>query len=181
DGGARISSQPRGLRTGPRYRCQPALPVQADRRGSQGRQWTAGHRGARLARERGPQQSYDRSRSLYCRSVCRGSAAVLLLRPPVRGARSGRGSGGFTLIEMIVVVFLLALAMLGILAVFDASARINKSEQQVADAEGAVRYGIYQMTPAIRMGGAGGVLITQADLNRSDRGTNMGGIMIVMA
>ncbi len=103
---------------------------------------------------------------------------MLLLRPPVRGARSGRGSGGFTLIEMIVVVFLLALAMLGILAVFDASARINKSEQQVADAQGAVRYGIYQMTRAIRMAGAGGLFITQAVLNRPDPSTNMGGITI---
>ena len=75
---------------------------------------------------------------------------------------------GFTLIEMIVVVFLLALAMLGILAVFDASARINKSEQDVADAQGAVRYGIYQMTRSIRLAGAGGLFLTQAVLNRPD-------------
>src|SRR5262249_27032192 len=75
---------------------------------------------------------------------------------------------GFTLIETIVVVFLLALAMLGILAVFDASARINKSEQDVADAQGAVRYGIYQMTRAIRLAGAGGLFLTQAVLNRPD-------------
>ena len=47
--------------------------------------------------------------------------------------------GGFTLIEMIVVVFLLAIAMLGILSVFDASARINKSEQDVADWHIALR------------------------------------------
>jgi len=75
---------------------------------------------------------------------------------------------GFTLVEMIIVVFLLALAMLGILAVFDASARINKSEQDVADAQGAVRYGIYNMTRAIRMAGAGGLFVTQAVLNRPD-------------
>jgi prepilin-type N-terminal cleavage/methylation domain-containing protein len=47
---------------------------------------------------------------------------------------------GFTLVEMIVVTFLLLIAMLGLLAV-DASARINK-ETDVADAQGAVRYGI---------------------------------------
>ena len=70
---------------------------------------------------------------------------------------------------MIVVVFLLAIAMLGILAVFDASARINKSEQDVADAQGAVRYGIYQMTRAIRMAGAGGLYVTQAVLNTRRR------------
>lgn len=75
---------------------------------------------------------------------------------------------GFTLVEMIVVVFLLAIAMLGILAVFDASARLNKSEQEVADAQGAVRYGIYQMTRTIRMAGAGGLFVTQAVLNRPD-------------
>ena len=83
---------------------------------------------------------------------------------------------GFTLIEMIVVVFLLALAMLGILAVFDASARINKSEQDVADAQGAVRYGIYQMTRAIRIAGAGGLYLTQAVLNSPD--PNVAGITL---
>jgi prepilin-type N-terminal cleavage/methylation domain-containing protein len=96
----------------------------------------------------------------------------------VNAKRASRGSAGFTLIEMIVVVFLLALAMLGILAVFDASARINKSEQQVADAQGAVRYGIYQMTRAIRMAGAGGLFITQAVLNQPDPSPSMGGITI---
>src|SRR5450759_891137 len=69
---------------------------------------------------------------------------------------------------MIVVVFLLALAMLGLLSVFDASARINKSESDVADAQGAVRYGIYSMTRAIRMAGSGGLYVTQAVLNHAD-------------
>ena len=83
---------------------------------------------------------------------------------------SGRFSDarGFSLIEVLVVVLLLAIAMLGILAVFDASARINKSEQDVADAQGAVRYGVYQMTRAIRMAGAGGLFLTQAVLNAQD-------------
>jgi prepilin-type N-terminal cleavage/methylation domain-containing protein len=85
-------------------------------------------------------------------------------RPDHRVARER----GFTLVEMIVVVFLLALAMLGILAVFDASARVNKSEQDVADAQGAVRYGVYQMTRAIRMAGSGGLFVTQAILNAPD-------------
>ena len=76
--------------------------------------------------------------------------------------------GGFTLVEMIVVVFLFALAMLGVLSVFDASARINKSEQDVADAQGAVRYGIYAMTRAIRMAGSGGLPVTQAVVNAAD-------------
>jgi len=80
-----------------------------------------------------------------------------------------RSSQGFTLVEMIVVVFLLALAMLGILSVFDASARINKSESDIADAQGAVRYGIYSMTRAVRMAGAGGLYVTQAVIN-SDPG-----------
>ena len=81
---------------------------------------------------------------------------------------SSGSPGGFTLVEMIVVVFLLALAMLGILSVFDASARINKSESDVADAQGAVRYGIYSMTRAIRMAGSGGLYVTQAVLNARD-------------
>jgi prepilin-type N-terminal cleavage/methylation domain-containing protein len=77
---------------------------------------------------------------------------------------------GFTLVEMIVVTFLLLVAMLGLLAVFDASARINKSETDVADAQGAVRYGIYQMTRVIRMAGSGGLYVTQAVLNARDPG-----------
>ena len=79
-----------------------------------------------------------------------------------------RAQAGFTLVEMIVVVLLLSIAMLGILAVFDASARINKSETDVADAQGAVRYGVYQMTRAIRMAGSGGLFVTQAVLNHRD-------------
>ena len=78
-------------------------------------------------------------------------AAIRRLGTTPARARARASAGGFTLIEMIVVVLLLSVAMLGILAVFDASARINKSEQDVADAQGAVRYGVYQMTRAIRM------------------------------
>jgi prepilin-type N-terminal cleavage/methylation domain-containing protein len=87
-------------------------------------------------------------------------------------------SRGFTLIEMIVVVFLLALAMLGILSVFDASARINKSESDVADAQGAVRYGIYSMTKAIRMAGSGGLYVSQAVLNHADPDSSLPGISV---
>ena len=86
-----------------------------------------------------------------------------LLGPP-RGSR-----GGFTLVEMLVAVFLLSLVVLGALSVFDASARINKSEQDVADAQAAVRYGISWMTRAIRMAGSGGLFVTQAVLNAADR------------
>src|SRR5215471_13817731 len=85
---------------------------------------------------------------------------------PSRSAR--RSMRGFTLIEMIVVTLLLMIAMVGLLAVFDASARINKNETDVADAQGSVRYGIYQMTRSIRMAGAGGLYVTQAVLNHND-------------
>jgi hypothetical protein len=46
----------------------------------------------------------------------------------------------------------------------------------VADAQGAVRYGVYQMTRTIRMAGAGGLFVTQAVLNRPD--PQLGGITI---
>jgi len=85
-------------------------------------------------------------------------------------AAARRREAGFTLIEMIVVTLLLAIAMLGLLAVFDASARINKNESDVADAQGAVRYGVYQMTRVIRMAGSGGLYVTQAVLNHADAG-----------
>jgi prepilin-type N-terminal cleavage/methylation domain-containing protein len=100
-------------------------------------------------------------------------------RTRTRGLSRSHATSGFTLIEMIVVVFLLAIAMLGILAVFDASARINKSEQDVADAQGAVRYGVYQMTRAIRMAGSGGLFVTQAVLNAPD--PQLAGITVASA
>jgi len=81
-----------------------------------------------------------------------------------------RASAGFTLVEMIVVTLLLAIAMLGILAVFDASARINKSESEVADAQGSVRFGVYQMTRVIRMAGAGGLQVGQAIVTKTPAG-----------
>jgi prepilin-type N-terminal cleavage/methylation domain-containing protein len=81
-----------------------------------------------------------------------------------------RASAGFTLIEMIVVTLLLAIAMLGILAVFDASARINKSESELADAQGNVRFGVYQMTRVIRMAGAGGLHVRQAIVTKTPAG-----------
>jgi type II secretory pathway pseudopilin PulG len=87
----------------------------------------------------------------------------------VRAIRASRSCAGFTLVEMIVVTLLLLISMVGLLAVFDASARINKNETDVADAQGNVRYGIYQMTRAIRMAGAGGLYATQAVLNNNDR------------
>src|SRR5262245_30551327 len=94
-----------------------------------------------------------------------------MTRPNLSSAAARRSStSGFTLVEMIVVSALLAIAMLGLLAVFDASARINKNETDVADAQGAVRYGIYQMTRVIRMAGAGGLYVTQAVLNHNDQG-----------
>ncbi len=79
-----------------------------------------------------------------------------------------KSEAGFTLVEMIVVSMLLLVAMLGLLAVFDASARINKSETDVADAQGAVRYAMYQITRVVRMAGSGGLPVTQAVLNHSD-------------
>src|SRR5262245_57475023 len=93
-----------------------------------------------------------------------------MTRPNLSSAAARRSStSGFTLVEMIVVTLLLMIAMVGLLAVFDASARINKNETDVADAQGAVRYGIYQMTRAIRMAGAGGLYVTQAVLNHADK------------
>jgi prepilin-type N-terminal cleavage/methylation domain-containing protein len=80
----------------------------------------------------------------------------------------GSAARGFSLVELLVAMFLLSIAMLGILAIFDASNRINKSEQDIADAQGHVRFGVYQMTSAIRMAGAGGLFLTQAVLSRPD-------------
>lgn len=90
------------------------------------------------------------------------------------GGFSSSREGGFTLVEILVVVFLLAITMVALLAVFDASTRINKSEQEIADAQGQVRYGVYQMIRVIRMAGAGGLFVTQAVLTAPD--PDLGGI-----
>jgi prepilin-type N-terminal cleavage/methylation domain-containing protein len=90
--------------------------------------------------------------------------------------KTPRSSAGFTLVEMIVVVLLLSVAMLGILAVFDASARINKA-RPMWPTQGAVRYGVYQMTRAIRMAGSGGLFVTQAVLSHRD--PQLSGITVV--
>src|SRR5260370_6457061 len=108
----------------------------------------------------GPSRGGRESRGRNVRTLPMSGLATL--------SASRNDQGGFSFIEMIVVVALLAFAMLGILAVFDASARINKNEQQLADAQGSVRYGIYQMTRAIRMAGSGGLYVTQAVLNHKD-------------
>ena len=77
-------------------------------------------------------------------------------------------AGGFTLVEMIVVTLLLLDRDAG------AARRLRRERphQQERDGRGrragAVRYGIYQMTRAIRMAGAGGLYVTQAVLNHDD-------------
>ena len=88
----------------------------------------------------------------------------------ISASRSTRRSmSGFTLVEMIVVTLLLMIAMVGLLAVFDASARINKSESEVADAQGSVRFGVYQMTRVIRMAGAGGLHVGEAIVTQTPK------------
>src|SRR5262249_4792414 len=117
------------------------------------------------------------SASGSARRACRASSRTPTRRPTRtdamkhdRNSKSRASQSGFTLVEMIVVTMLLLVAMLGLLAVFDASARINKNESDVADAQGAVRYGLYQMTRVVRMAGAGGLYVTQAVLNHADVG-----------
>src|SRR5215813_330425 len=111
-GRPRLAGQQGTLYANPCFRRQPGLPLQENRRRGEGRKRTARHRGSCLAGQRGAQQP-DSSREPLVGRPLSGRGGVLLLSRRARFVRGGEAAG-FTLIEMIVVVFLLALAMLGI-------------------------------------------------------------------
>lgn len=75
---------------------------------------------------------------------------------------------GFLLVEALVATLLLAALFIAGLALWDSAARLNRSEIDVADAQGGVRYGLRQMGRVIGMAGTGGLFVTQAVLVRPD-------------
>jgi len=84
--------------------------------------------------------------------------------------RKARRSRGLTLVETLVGAFLLAALLLASLALWDSAGRLNKSQIEVADAQGSLRFGLHQMARVVRSAGAGGLFVTQAILIRPDPG-----------
>ena len=77
-------------------------------------------------------------------------------------------AAGVTLVEALFVVLLSSMLFLGGLALWDSAGRIDKSEIDVADAQGNLRYGLHQVTRVLRTAGAGGLFLAQAVVLRPD-------------
>ena len=82
--------------------------------------------------------------------------------------RGGPVHSGFLLVEAVVATLLFAALLIAGLALWDSAARLNRSEIDVADAQGGVRYGLRQMGRVVAMAGTGGLFVTQAVLVRPD-------------
>ena len=68
-----------------------------------------------------------------------------------------KNRAGFSLVELLVALVIMIIVVLGMLAMFDQSARVTKTENSVTDAQQSLRYGSYQLVREVRMTGAGGV------------------------
>jgi type II secretory pathway pseudopilin PulG len=64
---------------------------------------------------------------------------------------------GFSLVELLVVLAIMIVVILGMLAMFDQSVKVTKTENSVTDTQQSLRYGSYQLVREVRMAGAGGV------------------------
>jgi hypothetical protein len=77
-------------------------------------------------------------------------------------------AAGFLLAEAIVATLLFAALLLAGLSLWDSASRLNRSEIDVADAQGGLRYGLRQVGRVVGMAGTGGLFVTQAVLVRPD-------------
>jgi len=84
--------------------------------------------------------------------------------------RRARRSSGLTLVETLVGAFLSAVLLVALLALWDSAVRLNKSQIEIADAQGSLRFGLHQVARVVRSAGAGGLFVTQAVLIRPDPG-----------
>jgi hypothetical protein len=85
-------------------------------------------------------------------------------------AQTAVASSGFLLVEAVVATLLFTALLVAGLALWDSASRLNRSEIDIADAQGGVRYGLRQMGRVVGMAGSGGLFVTQAVLVRPDPG-----------
>jgi prepilin-type N-terminal cleavage/methylation domain-containing protein len=72
-------------------------------------------------------------------------------------------SAGFTLIEMVVAVGLLAIIFVGVLNMLDTSQNLSRVETSLADTQENVRFAAYHLTRTARMAGGGNMEFARAD------------------
>ena len=88
------------------------------------------------------------------RATHRDRAAMHGVRP--RAA----GQAGFSLVELLVTVIILAEVLVGLLIIFDSSSRLARAQTHVAELQQSLRVGQAELTRFTRMTGLGGLPIT---------------------
>lgn len=71
--------------------------------------------------------------------------------------RTSSGEAGFTLAEMLVTVFLVALVLLAVLALFDMASRTARTQTHLAEMQQSLRVAQQTVVRAVRMAGRGGL------------------------
>jgi prepilin-type N-terminal cleavage/methylation domain-containing protein len=83
---------------------------------------------------------------------------------------------GFTLIESLITLAVVAVVMIGLYTLLDRSNKLAKQETNVSEAQQSSRIGIYELSRVIRQARVGGLFIGNAVLpveNNSPGGTNL--------
>jgi prepilin-type N-terminal cleavage/methylation domain-containing protein len=92
-------------------------------------------------------------------------------RPNQHAAALVSKSAGFTLIEVLVSLAIMIIAFTGVLALIDASARVNKSEIDLSDTQQAVRGAFNSVLTLARESGSGGFAYSAAVIPVADNVT----------
>ena len=89
--------------------------------------------------------------------------------------RRSRGIRGFTFIESLVTLVVVAVVVIGLYTLLDRSNKLAKQETSVSEAQQSSRVGIYELSRVIRQARVGGLFVGNAILpieNNSAGGTN---------
>ncbi len=78
------------------------------------------------------------------------------MAPHSRTVRTVRISRGFTLIEVLVALTLLSLILIAFLTILDTSARVAKTQGNIADSTENLRFSVAALVRTLRMAGSGG-------------------------
>ncbi|HET9765306.1 MAG TPA: hypothetical protein VFS60_00585 [Thermoanaerobaculia bacterium] len=71
--------------------------------------------------------------------------------------RRSRAAQGFTIVEMVVTLFILVLVIVGVLGLFDLASKVSRVQVDTADMQQVVRTAQYDMIRMLRMAGRGKV------------------------